>query len=209
MPTRHLQPQQPRGLGGSVADRGRFPPVNGTNWDGANRDFTAIMGHNFADGAGNFEGYLGYRRVPGHRDHRDHSACQLTDSASSGGLHLLRRLEHYRPGRVREPPRLSGNLRSIGRPRFGEAIRSFNYGASHYLQRNDERYTAGFFGKLKFNDHAEAYTEFSSWTTRHRQLCAGRFVPGKRQGHRRGHGSSDGALRTTAVRLEPATATRA
>jgi len=37
----------------------------------------------------------------------------------------------------------------------------FNYAASHYLQRNDERYTAGFMGKLKINDHIEAYTEFS------------------------------------------------
>jgi outer membrane receptor protein involved in Fe transport len=36
----------------------------------------------------------------------------------------------------------------------------FNYAAAHYLQRNDERYTAGFFSKLKFNEHAEAYTEF-------------------------------------------------
>src|SRR6202011_426721 len=36
----------------------------------------------------------------------------------------------------------------------------FNYAASHYLQRIDERYTAGFFGHLKFNDHVEAYTEF-------------------------------------------------
>src|SRR6185437_14099454 len=45
-----------------LAARG-FPTVTGSNWDGANRDITAIMGHNFADGAGNFEGYLGYRRA--------------------------------------------------------------------------------------------------------------------------------------------------
>ncbi len=37
---------------------------------------------------------------------------------------------------------------------------SYNFAATHYLQRIDERYTAGFFGHLKFNDHAEAYTEF-------------------------------------------------
>ncbi len=39
-----------------------FPTVSGTNWDGENKDLTLVMGHNFADGAGNFEGYLGYRR---------------------------------------------------------------------------------------------------------------------------------------------------
>src|SRR6202007_3290778 len=30
------------------------PPVTGSNWDGTNKDFTIIMGHNFDDGAGNF-----------------------------------------------------------------------------------------------------------------------------------------------------------
>jgi len=40
----------------------KFNTVSGTNWDGQNKDLTFIMGHNFADGAGNFEGYLGYRR---------------------------------------------------------------------------------------------------------------------------------------------------
>ena len=45
------------------------------------------MGHNFADGAGNFEGYLGYRRTsPITADHRDHAACVLDNNigASSG-----------------------------------------------------------------------------------------------------------------------------
>ena len=36
----------------------------------------------------------------------------------------------------------------------------YNFSQTHYLQRQDERYTAGFFGKLRFNEHAEAYTEF-------------------------------------------------
>ena len=43
---------------------------------------------------------------------------------------------------------------------LGPIYQSYNFAATHYLQRIDERYTAGFFGHLKFNDHAEAYTEF-------------------------------------------------
>jgi outer membrane receptor protein involved in Fe transport len=43
---------------------------------------------------------------------------------------------------------------------LGPRYARYNYAASHYLQRIDERYTAGFFGKLKFNEHVEAYTEF-------------------------------------------------
>src|SRR5882724_4751440 len=56
----------------------KFPPVTGTNWDGNNRDLTVIMGHNFADGAGNLEAYIGYRAsAPITADHRDHAACVL------------------------------------------------------------------------------------------------------------------------------------
>src|SRR5580698_3882771 len=56
------------------------PVPTGTNWDGANKDITLIMGHNFADGAGNFEGYLGYRRTsPITANTRDHSACVLNN----------------------------------------------------------------------------------------------------------------------------------
>ncbi len=54
------------------------PVPTGSNWDGANKELTLIMGHNFADGAGNFEGYLGYRRTnPITANTRDHSACVL------------------------------------------------------------------------------------------------------------------------------------
>src|SRR6266403_1797782 len=54
----------------------KFPTVNGTNWDGNNKDFTVVLGQAFADGAGHFEGYLGYRRTaPITADHRDHAAC--------------------------------------------------------------------------------------------------------------------------------------
>src|SRR6266700_2657425 len=55
-----------------------FPAVTGSNWDGQNKDLTLIMGHNCADGAGNLEAYLGYRRAsPITADHRDHAACVL------------------------------------------------------------------------------------------------------------------------------------
>jgi iron complex outermembrane receptor protein len=147
---------------GLLTARG-FPTVNGTNWDGANRDITAIMGHNFADGAGNFEGYLGYRRANQvTADHRDHSACQLSNSASSGGAPFICGGSSNSAPAVFENPTAGVASQvnpdgSLNPKRYAR----FNYAASHYLQRIDERYTAGFFGKLKLNEHAEAYTEFS------------------------------------------------
>src|SRR5215472_2912206 len=56
-----------------------FNPVTGTNWDGANKDLTLILGNSFADGAGHFTGYLGYRRAnPVAASHRDHTGCGLS-----------------------------------------------------------------------------------------------------------------------------------
>ena len=43
--------------------RTSFTPVSGTNWDAPNQNITAIMGHNFADGMGNIEAYLGWNHA--------------------------------------------------------------------------------------------------------------------------------------------------
>ena len=62
----------------------QFPPSPVRTGTAQNKDITLIMGHNFADGAGNFEGYLGYRRTsPITADHRDHAACVLTAAVGS------------------------------------------------------------------------------------------------------------------------------
>ncbi len=140
------------------------PVPTGTNWDGANKDLTLIMGHNFADGAGNFEGYLGYRRTsPITANTRDHSACVLNNNLnlSSGAS--------YKPyvcdGSVNSAPAVFFPQSFIPSQvnAAGDLVpfyQSYNYAATHYLQRIDERYTAGFFAHLKFNNNAEAYTEF-------------------------------------------------
>ena len=141
------------------------PVPTGSNWDGASKDLTLIMGHNFADGAGNFEGYLGYRRTsPITASNRDHAACVLNNNLDlSSGASFGPYTCH---GSINSAPSVIFNQVSFAPSQVGPAgdlvpfYQSFNYAASHYLQRIDERYTAGFFGHLKFNDHAEAYTEF-------------------------------------------------
>jgi iron complex outermembrane receptor protein len=141
---------------------GGFAPVTGKNWDGENKDLTVIMGHNFADGAGNFEGYLGYRRTsPATADHRDHAACQLSRNSTASSPFLCGGSSTSAPAVFENPT--DGHFAQQVNPdgSLGDRYAKYNYAASHYLQRIDERYTAGFFGKLKFNDHAEAYTEFT------------------------------------------------
>jgi iron complex outermembrane receptor protein len=140
-----------------------FPPVTGTNWDGNNKDFTVVLGQAFADGAGHMEGYLGYRRTaPITADHRDHAACVLTSagSSTSAGPYVC-------SGSSNSAPAVFYNAstgKSYQVSPTGDVVAKYaryNYAATHYLERNDERYTAGFMGKLKLNDHVEAYTEFS------------------------------------------------
>lgn len=157
-----------------------FPTVTGTNWDGQNKDISLIMGHNFADGAGNFEGYLGYRREsPITADHRDNAACVLGESKGGyacGGSSNSAPAVFFSNGDQICDPALGCTTGAAGDlvPKY----RRFNYAASHYLQRIDERYTAGFFGHLKFNDHAEAFTEFMFMDdeTRGNYAPAGLFV---------------------------------
>ena len=147
-----------------LAARG-FPTVSGTNWDGQNKDFTLIMGHNFADGAGNFEGYLGYRRTsPITADHRDHAACVVDNgldltSGTSFAPYVCGGSSNSAPSVIYNQNTFS-SLQVDATGNLVPKYQRFNYAASHYLQRIDERYTAGFFGHLKLNDHVEAYTEF-------------------------------------------------
>jgi outer membrane receptor protein involved in Fe transport len=138
-----------------------FAPVSGTNWDGQNKDLTVIMGHAFADGAGHMEGYLSYRRTsPATADHRDFAACQLSAGgpfpySCSGSSNSAPTVFYDASVGDSKSYQLSPNGTVV--PKYAR----FNYAASHYLQRIDERYTAGFFGNLKVNDHAEVYSEFT------------------------------------------------
>ena len=142
------------------------PVPKGTNWDGANKDLSLIIGHNFADGAGNFEAYLGYRRTsPITANTRDHSACVLSNqldlnSGTSFGPFRCHGSANSAPTVLIEPVSPFGAFQVTPGGTIGPFSSSYNFAATHYLQRIDERYTAGFFGHLKFNDHAEAYSEF-------------------------------------------------
>lgn len=144
-----------------LLEQRHFAPVTGSNWDGVNTDLTLIMGHNFADGAGNLEGYLGHRRTSGvTADHRDHAACQLSRGSTAAVPYFCGGSSISYPA-VFNNPNISGFSQISDDGTLVPRYARYNYAAVHYLQRVDERYTAGFFGKLKFNDHAEAYSEFT------------------------------------------------
>jgi outer membrane receptor protein involved in Fe transport len=177
-----------------VTDK-KFPSVTGPDWDGGNKDLTLIMGHSFADGAGNIEAYLGYRKTDAvTADHRDHSACQLSRNNTASSPFACGGSSTTAPT-VFENPTAGFAQQIEPNGTLGDRYARFNYAASHYLQRSDERYTAGFFGKLKFNDHAEAYTEFTFMndTTTGNYAPAGSFL-GSGKAIDADSGLADGAL---------------
>ena len=179
-----------------LLQNGGFAPVTGTNWDGGNKDLTLIMGHSFAEGAGNFEGYLGYRRASAATaDHRDHSACQLSRNSTASSPFACGGSSTSAPAVFENPTDNHFAQQVSPDGSLVDRYARYNYAASHYLQRNDERYTAGFFGKLKFNDHVEAYTEFSfmDGKTTGNYAAAGSFL-GSGKAIDADSGISDGAL---------------
>ena len=136
-----------------------FPTVSGGNWDGSNVDLSVILGHGFADGAGSVVGYLSYRHeAPITADHRDHAACVLdhhTNWSCAGSSNSAPTVFYdwstgFGASNQIDP---SGNVM----PKYAR----YNYAATHYLQRIDDRYSAGLFGKLELGAHAEAYMEFT------------------------------------------------
>ncbi len=136
-----------------------FAPVTGTNWDGGNKDLTLILGSSFADGRGHFEGYLGYRRAsPLAASHRDHAACGLSFTGVPP-FYSCAGSSNSAPAVIK-----TADLATSSQVSAAGAIvnqyNHFNFANFFYLQRIDERYTAGFFGNLKLNEHAEPYTEF-------------------------------------------------
>jgi iron complex outermembrane recepter protein len=136
-----------------------FAPITGTNWDGANRDLTLIVGNSFADGRGHFEGYLGYRRSSAlAANHRDHTGCGLSFTGSPT-IWSCAGSSNSAPAVIKTAD-LSASSQVSATGTIVPQYNHFNFANYFYLQRPDERYTAGFFGNLKLNEHAEAYTEF-------------------------------------------------
>ena len=133
----------------------------GSNLDGASKDLTIVMGENFADGRGNITGYLGYRvEAPILADHRDFAQCVLTNTGA--GKFFCRGSSNSAPTTIVDYS--GGYSQGYGQVAADGTLVNryarYNYSQTHYLQRQDERYVAGMFGKLKLNDHVETYAEF-------------------------------------------------
>jgi iron complex outermembrane recepter protein len=149
------------------------PPVTGSIRDGYKHDVSILMGTNMADGAGNVTGYFVYHdQQPVAASARDFGGCQLYSngdeiSKTYSGLECLgsSNSNRFTP----ENPAAAGygvRYSVVGSdflpwPQAGSSPPAiYNYNQFEYLQRQDQRYQAGFLSHIDVNDYVKPYAQF-------------------------------------------------
>lgn len=136
--------------------------------DGEKFDVSIAVGTNFADGRGNVTAYAGYRKVnPILQGSRDYSACALDPNgdrtgfvcggSSNNEFGLFTVLADPTTG----APVTYNNTTDGAKTwvPYTSAFR-YNYAPTNYMQRSDERYTAGAFAHYELATAAELYGSF-------------------------------------------------
>ena len=136
--------------------------------DGGKQDITVSAGRNFADGRGNITVYGGYRSVSAVRQSdRDVSSCALQDQ--NDGTELFCGGSSNSPFGsfvpLSDKSAFQGRTLVNNRANDGTLVPydnsyAYNYAPDSYLQRSDERITAGGFANYEFSDAAEVYGSF-------------------------------------------------
>ncbi len=147
------------GINGDPTATVQAPPD--TVWAGRTWDVTAILGINSPDGKGNVTMYAGYRNIEAVlQSQYDYSACgsAANGSPSNSFLQCLGSSNYNRFIELNGPGGDFFPLPGRGvRARTGTDV--FNFGPFNYIQRPDERYTAGAFGHYQVNEHADVYLD--------------------------------------------------
>lgn len=136
--------------------------------DGFQTDVSAIIGANAPDGKGNVTAYVSYRNLqPVLQSTRDFSACGLSTTGVNLDTHICQGSSNTAYGRFQNPglnPALKGDFANNPNgsntfvPYTGAL--AFNFAPFNYLQREDDRYTAGFNAHYQINSKIDVYSEF-------------------------------------------------
>jgi outer membrane receptor protein involved in Fe transport len=146
-----------------------FVAPTGTSTFGDRRDLSLLMGTNIADGSGNITGYFTYHNqepVPGSK--LDYSSCGLLQP----GLFTGGPLNNFgcfgsSNSNIFTVNGTGNSYSVVGHqflpfPQTGSTPPSdFNSNTYEFMQRQDERYNAGFIAHLDINPHFNPYLEFS------------------------------------------------
>lgn len=146
--------------------------LSGEKWDGKNSNLSILAGTNFAEGKGNFTGYFTYYHFdPVASSERDLGQCQLTEVTDAAGNVIGSRCfgssnaNRYTP---LSGPNANHRFAVVGNqfvPWTGSFTTNppelFNSQPFIYMQRNDDRYLAGFNAHDDLAEYAKPYFELS------------------------------------------------
>src|ERR1700686_1498637 len=146
------------------------PPTGGIR-DGYKHDLSLVMGTNVAEGAGNITGYFVYHdQQPVTAAARDFSDCQLYSTPQFTGVGPFAGVDCFGSSNSNrftpEGPAAAGfgtRYTVVGNqflpwPQAGSSPPAvFDFNRFEYLQRQDQRYQAGFLAHIDLNDHVKPY----------------------------------------------------
>jgi iron complex outermembrane receptor protein len=157
-------------------------PLTGTSWDGRNRNFSTIMGTNFADGRGNVTAWLNYyHQDPVSSGQRDFGQCQLGANSNNGTTIDSAVCVGSSNSNFFNPltgPNANNAFSVFGTsfvPRGSVATTppsSFNSQQFIFMQRDDTRYVAGVNAHYDVTEWVKPYLQFSFMDDRTQQEVA-------------------------------------
>ncbi len=159
-----------------------YTPLSGNKLGGKSKTFDIVAGTNFADGAGNITGFLTYQHYdPVASADRDFGQCQLTENFDANGNVTGSRCFGSSNSNRFTP--LSGPNANTRYAVFGTSFvpwgtvptnppALFNSQPFIYMQREDDRYLAGFMAHDDLADYAKPYMEVSFMNDQTHQVVA-------------------------------------
>ncbi len=159
-----------------------YTPLSGNKLDGKSKTFDIVAGTNFADGAGNVTGYLTYMHYdPVASAERDYGQCQLTEvtdangnvtgSKCFGSSNSNRFTPHSGPNANTRYAVFGNSFVPWGTVTTNPPA-LFNSQPFIYMQREDDRYLAGFMAHDDLSDYAKPYMEFTFMNDQTHQVVA-------------------------------------
>ena len=148
----------------SVIDDAGFDQPKGSLWDGGRTDFSIAVGSNTPDGQGNATFYLAYRELkPVTQNTRDYSACGLNLSGDENSEFVCGGSSNNQ----------WGLFTMLGGPNNGQTYNNvkdgastwvpydnsflYNYAPTNYIQRADNRVSAGAFAHYDYSEALSVY----------------------------------------------------
>ena len=159
-----------------------YTPLRGNKFDGKSKAFDIVAGTNFNDGAGNITGYFTYTHFdPLASAERDYGQCQLTE-ATDGAGNVIGSTCFGSSNSNRFTP-LSGPNAHTRYSVLGSSFVPWNTVPTNppalfnsqpfiYMQREDDRYLAGFMAHNEIAPYAAPYMEFTFMNDKTHQTVA-------------------------------------